>query len=543
MTYDLTNSYSQKDYAPIKISYEGYGRAYFNSPSGLLSGPVSIEFDEFGTSSIIMRVEKVTVASNRSAGSFFINTMMLLNSSPLPPPGGSIEIPLVMISNNLCTNLIVDTTDGCFVATRNIYYSLNFGMNPKRGDYIDLDFHVWHSYFLVKGMAASKYWRMPLTNFVSKYGKSAHDIKRNKAYIPDKSGFPQRLITFEYDGGIGFIEPLGSVEERTKRLQAGQEQRSITALMVGEVGKTTEAAFINEDWLPFRLLPLLGFTTGTEVGTTWLELLDKNGKLAVRIHVSTEPPIYSKGHIAIDEFLHNGTGELITKYYASFLKPLPNLRVVMKSVVRGGLEITNLEDSLDHFFRALDGLCKYYGFASQNLMNSLHSSQQQSVKDILRDASSKITGLIQQAETIGQLSESAALKRIRGKISNASNVDKDFGLAVVELLQYFGFSDIDVVNNYYLTHPRSDNLSWSNVLSLYRGVTVHESYFDFEQGGYDIDDVTRFVRHLKDILIRIVLKLLDYQGTYKPAVPNPYTIQQVDWIKPSTDPKHLGYEV
>jgi hypothetical protein len=49
------------------------------------------------------------------------------------------------------------------------------------------------------------------------------------------------------------------------------------------------------------------------------------------------------------------------------------------------------------------------------------------------------------------------------------------------------------------------------------------------------------IQHLHDILARIILILLEYDGKYQPTVLDVATEQPVDWVKPNTLPGALGY--
>ena len=70
---------------------------------------------------------------------------------------------------------------------------------------------------------------------------------------------------------------------------------------------------------------------------------------------------------------------------------------------------------------------------------------------------------------------------------------------------------------------------------------MHKSYFDFLSGKHDIEDLWRIMNHLHDILVRIILKTLDYDGQYQPTVINMTDSKPVDWVKPDFSARRLGY--
>jgi hypothetical protein len=71
---------------------------------------------------------------------------------------------------------------------------------------------------------------------------------------------------------------------------------------------------------------------------------------------------------------------------------------------------------------------------------------------------------------------------------------------------------------------------------------MHSSYFDFERGLHDFQDVATIRSHLHDILIRIVLKMLYYDGTYQKAIPGPKGRYELNWVNPDVKADDLGYE-
>lgn len=538
---DLTTAYAQKDFSPITVHYEGEGFAQFEKLNGIARGKVSLDFYENGSSTITMQVLSIE-SSNSTTGIFFADFQLLLSGKEPPPPGENVSTGFAEITSNNCIRLNVKAPEGIFVATRHLHYSPTFNFRMTEGFSASLTFQFSQSYFLVDNAKDAKYWRVALTNFISHVLNPTHDVINHVARIPTDRVFSERLISFEYENGLGFIELLENYEKRKERLEAGQEQRLISALMVGEIGENTEEAFDIENWLPLKLLPVLGFATGTEVGTPWLEFLDEEGKLSVRVHTSYAPPIFSKGHTTIDELQHHGIGELLSKYQALSDPSLPNLRVLMKYVVRGGLYIINVEDSLDSYFRALDSLCKHYNLDKQKLSINLEPDQQIAVKQALREAGDKIKAEIIKADASGKTDKSRILQRIQARVTNFDNSDKDFGLAVVDLLNHFGFPDAAIMDAYYNVNPRPDNSKWAGVLSHYRAITIHEGYFNFDNKNYDFEDVYSVMKHLHDIILRLILKIIGYGSTYNPAVPNGIPVQLVDWVKVGiTTSEQLGY--
>jgi len=352
-----------------------------------------------------------------------------------------------------------------------------------------------------------------------------------------------KLISFRYKGGIGFIEKLPDYEERKSRLLVGNERNIITAIMIGEIGDESTRDFEDlEKWFPFDFLGLLGLASGSEIGAPWIELRDSKGRLVRRIHVSLGRPCFSKGHRSIDEVLHRGTGELLTCSRYSLHRRDSYLNSIIKHLVRGGLDGILLEDKMSHLFRAVDSLCEVYNLNTQYLMQDLEDHQRIIVKQSMDSAAQKIRN---DAKCTSNIDQRNSLIKIADRLANSGNKERDFGLAFIDLIKKFNLHDADIVDTFYQTNPRSDKYKWQQILSYYRGVVIHESYFNFSGGGYDFYDVLRIWKHTQDILIRIVLKMLCYDGTYQRSVliPGDWAASwPVDWVKPDTPASELGYD-
>ncbi|WP_156787723.1 hypothetical protein [Rubrobacter xylanophilus] len=134
------------------------------------------------------------------------------------------------------------------------------------------------------------------------------------------------------------------------------------------------------------------------------------------------------------------------------------------------------------------------------------------------------------------------LSRIAERACQASNIDKQFGLAVADLLRLpqIGLPDTDIADSYYACNPHPDGTrTWTGVISKYRGDVIHHGYFPFSEESRDLEDVVRVIRHLHDITARVIFKLLGYNGRYRTRVSA--STQEVCWVTTSTPPEDLGY--
>lgn len=141
----------------------------------------------------------------------------------------------------------------------------------------------------------------------------------------------------------------------------------------------------------------------------------------------------------------------------------------------------------------------------------------------------------------GETAAADRVERIAARAASAHQRDLNFGLAISSLLNKYNLNDEQVINNHYQRAPRGDGRSWVQVLSAYRGGVIHIGYLELTSNAA-LQDVYRYIRHLHDLLVRIILAEIGYTGFYQPIVsnwPNPKT---VDWVSASTPVTELGYE-
>jgi hypothetical protein len=547
------------------IEYEGWGRAEFADPLGVIEGPVTIQFDQQGEypitysdTNITMRVEKIAPErTGRGRLEKFFRRRLFQDSDEDSLSGAD-------LTYNRCTNFTVTTTDGVFTLGGEIHYTYSEKYNFERDEVTEerLYFASLQSYFDASNAGPAKSWVLPLVNFISRLVHQTPPLDQHPLRIyptpPPPEGVVEtqeqeaqrnrhnRLIIFDFNGGLGFIEALPDFVKRSRQLKNEEIRRAITAVMVGEVGGYSISDTDLKSWFPFDFLPLLSVATGIEVGAPWYEFRDANGNLVRRVHYALGKPTFAQGHAAINEMLDRSTGDLITRFAISPGYGQTLWRVVMKNMVNGVSGDRVLEDSLGRMFVALDALSESYKTKSWRPMKKIAKARQAEVKNTIKTAADALTVLADQAEHEEQKEEAEILRKISRKVEEATNLSKSYGDGVVELLKQFGLHDAEAIERHYAQHPRHDKRTWSAMLSKYRGTTQHRSYFDFSEGGDDpeipdMDDVGRLLYHLHDVLIRILLKMIGYTGTYQAATITMRSSVDVNWVKPDTHVSNLGY--
>jgi hypothetical protein len=527
------------------LSYDGRGRAEFLDPSGAVEGPVSVRFDEFGEASIEMTVDQIETDQPLQLG-----LMELFSGAKPVRTEGAVSIGIGGLQNP-CIKLTVDSTKGTFIATEGLHYGFGLHLGDGGKHPTKLSFHPLRAQFNASGAGKANYWVMPLSNFVSRFTGyhptlDTHPLHIRYSATPDQGNNSSPMstaITFEFGDALGFIQPLTDYDLRASQLEKGSERHWVTALMVGEVGSCSIESDDLEDWFPFDFLRLLSFATGTTVGSPWIEFRDVSGDLVQRIHRNMELEPFSRGRRIIEEVIHSGVGYLLTRYQTCPDRGAAFLRVALRHIIQGGSYSGSVEDTTVYLCRALDGLCERYGFKTQYLLAELDQNRQQEISEILDTAKGQIRAAARKASWEGSPEQSRVMERIADRVrSNAANKDVDFGLAVTGLLKHFGLPDADIIDAHYRSNPRPDGIrSWSAVLSHYRGTTMHTGHYDFSGSRHDFGDILRINDHLLDILIRIIFRIVGYDGTYQPPIIKMTDRVPADWVNDTTPAAQLGY--
>lgn len=542
---DLTPK-ENKWFSPT-VEYNGTGRADFADDRGAAEGEVRIIFDECGDTKIQMEIERLTGPDPRPK-----EIMDLVATRRLPKPSGGWDLSLGS-RMNLCKRLAVDTGEGVFNAAGRIDYNLPSGADGGR---VSLD--PWVSEFDSKGPGKAKYWAAPLLNFVSDFCPGPPELSNHPLRIfptpsipegPSKENFPSaslyansrnQLIVFAFNGSPAFIEPLPDYAEREAKLRSLSAPRLITAVMVGEVGDNSIRLEALKSWFPYDLLRALNFVTGSEVGVPWLEFRDERGGLLRRAHQLHCGACFEEGHRVIEEGIHRGTGRFLTCFLSSWRPGESYLPVAMKHAAQGWCySRTSTEERLIYVIRGLECLCKRLVPSEPDLKKRLTPEKQRAVKAILDEAGQRINSLAGDPVTPAEQAELSALGEIANRVRTTPwGKSGTFGLALIDLLNHLGLADAIALDAHF---AKTATERWASRVSRARGAPTHEGFFDFDSGAFGVDEVFILTRHLHDVLVRTILKIVRYDGVYQPTVVVGTTMQPVDWVRPSTPASDLGY--
>ncbi len=565
MTFD-TSPYVPEPNGWLKVAAQHRGRATlsFQDPAGSIEGDAELAFDETGEVRIEVQLDPSSLQEEGG------------NSGGLLPflwPGrswtsGGQRITARSFGDRLnpCSRLEIETPEGV-LATEDVG---DYGPHAVMGaskDGMTLTFEPSGAAFDVAGAGTPRYWAVPLLNFVSAFPQSSSAIDRHplRVYptpvvsedLPaderqaalDAANQKNGLILFEFGGKPGFVERLPDYEEREDDLREGRIRSAATAVIVGEVGDWDLADL--EDEFPSDVAGLLGFATGSEVSAPSIEFRDEEGRITRRVHYHLSPAPYLEGHRLIHDTLDSpgssslrATGLLLTEATSSPGNDFGEgcLRVAMRHFVRTGSDTRTIDEQMTYLCRCLDGLCKRFGVDRQNLRDSLTQQEIDDVGDALEAAKRAIQPLADGALAGSRPDAARVLNRIAERARQASNIERQFGLAVADLLRLprIGLPDADVADAYYAANPHADGTrTWTGVISKYRRDVIHRGYLPFSEGNRDVEDVARVVIHLHDVTSRVIFKILGYDGHYRSRASS--STREVDWVVAATPPEDLGY--
>jgi hypothetical protein len=538
-----------------QISYEGWGRAEFLRPKGWLEGKTTIYFDELGNAKIQMSRSHYKNESNPD-GRFALWELLSGHTQQEQPNQEQFSIDIFAQEKNQCSRFEVETGLGKFLILGIVSYFF-FPASEV------IQFSCSASQFIVQPDELPTYWVLPLSNFVSDFGYfyggfNDHPLRlfnipnvplglsESEAVIASMNArIRNQLAVFEFNGSTGFIERVSNYNEKKEGLEKGQYDYAITAVMVGEVnGKSTQPEDLMS-WLPIRFLEILSLATGVRVSSPWIELRDEKGNLCSRLHIKQWQKAYSSGHTPIWDHIHHGLGQLLTQAQSSPNFENKGVFAAINQLILGMQTGISPEDRMAHLFRGLDALCE-----AENLYslpsNTLDQNWVEQIKKIISEASKRIREIAKDAEAASQINDARIIRdviaqRVSGALDLSNRIK--YYAAIRALLTKYGLPDAEIMDKYYATNPRQDGREWVEILSIYRGIVIHENYFRFYDGTHDLQDAAQITRHICDLLLRLVFKCLNYDGKYQPPIAtflsDNYT---VDWVQPNTSAQALGYK-
>jgi hypothetical protein len=554
------------DWFSAEVDYAGWGTATFSNPKGRLEGNALAKYDQHGGASIEMHVEKLVIVdegkeeeivpSRFDLDAFITGVKGEVLSDTLRV--GVFPVP----TNNHCERLEISTSDGEWSSDDD---PVRYKLPDVFGKVIR--FTTFQSHFEVqKGRENGKYFVLPLINFLTNELRPPHrEFKHHPLRLVSTPSIPDELIGeervyalsasqakwiigFLFGGKPAFIELLLDYENRKRDLYERREQSLITAIMAGDIeGEQWDI----ESWRSSGLndiLAILSFANGTRVGAPWIEIRDKDGGLLRRLHINSSPQRYEKGMPALGPGLKaGGIAYLLMRAQESTHFGNINLRAVMSQIMLAGYLHApgNVEDQMTHLFRALETLCKFT--LKPAILRAvvkdeiLGESMYGQVEESILHAKEQVKKLRKEIKKNAGESEDARVATLDGILSHLGRwTDLGFRKEVQKLLEEFNLNDEEILNKHYEAKGRGKN-KWISFVREYRASVVHGSWLDWDNKP-DVEEIVAITYHIRDILVRITLKILAYDGEYCPFIPDSSAISRpLDWVTPDTTAQELGY--
>jgi hypothetical protein len=541
------------DWCETEITYTGLGRAEFSNPKGWIKGQTKVVFDEIGHATVEMDISDFYCEESlNTKNSQYDDLQWLINGLRPHIEGDMVFHTRGIKLYNTCTHVEVTTETGTYKTFGKVHYDqalMNFDNDNK------VYFFPSVSQYQILEEREAFYWALPLFNFVSDtlehvrqpyMGRHFLDQHPLRVYMPSEvsNDLPTEkqqealmhvnswscFVTFKYGDTFGFIERLLDYKERAEKLLSSQANFLVTSVMVGECGDnlTTDFEAIIS-WIPLGFLHMLSLASGSLVGTSRIEFRDKSGELVSRLHTSQWGAPYAKGHVAVDGFSQGGIAQLLSK---APKKLDANVRTAIQLIVKGAQLQYHLDDQLAFLFRAADTLTKE--IRHKSITSSVEISQELTnhIQTILKDAGNNIRAIAKESDIDVEKKE---VKRIASVVFGAMNKKSERpneGRALLMLMSECGLNDALVI---------TDTEKWIDLFNKYRNQVIHESYFELSTNLHTPKEFIPLTSHLRDILIRILLKKLNYTGSYRKSTEFIENIS-VDWVTPDTTVVQLGYE-
>lgn len=518
----------------IPLVYEGLGSLELSNPAVSIRGMAKIQFDGLGNGAAKTECDEVHFSNEIDK-----DLVGLLKNRSLTVTELYKLQPLIdKLSNNIIKEFAVKSTNGVFlIKGKNQIYSYDQTNNAIKIRFLNSKFISE----IIKDKPQAKYILLPITNFIPEEFNDSDAVFRNH---PLRTGYGNKLICFYMNNNSCFIEPLANYDNLIKDLLEGKSNRETTAVMIIDLAPNNERELLDIEYL----LGLLSLSVGIEIGAPWIEYRTNQGKLIERIHTQLNQwSNFSRGHRVFDDWTPNGIRDIISGYWSSNSRKSPDLTAIISNIVKSGFRDLTTEDRLSHLFRALDCLCQAHGLGSVDLRDNLSENQAKSVTEAYESFKEEIRSISRDADKkskeaikAGLLDDGKRFKEqydiLQGMANSISQnppyIDNRYGRKVIQLLNDFGILDAQIINSFYKENKRPDKKkNFISVLSYYRGVTMHKGYFDFHGDIYLQNDIRRVGNHLHDILLRITLKMLSYDGIYKSPIS--HTPVSLDWAKPT----------
>ena len=509
------------DHLPAEGIWSGAGIVRFISPDGELRGPTTIKLSADGEASIEMDVQDVDIP--KDFGSLSGVSLMTFVEGRHSLRKGDKTIFQEPSREHEISKLEVEVQSGVFTATR------GFVSSDEYGDRALLGFTANDLVFKPSVQGPPAYWLLPLLGDLKEYARGSFLIDHPMAL--QGGGIP-----FTVEGGRCCLQVITSPQP----LDASSLTKYDATVFGDVLGPSNNIDELLQ-WFPSDLMNALRFATGSNIKAPWIETRTISGDLVCRIHSRFGRRGEGRGSPAFSWFdgarPGSGIGEFLRCFFA-----LPqdhrNLLIAPMNLIQSGSPgNATIEETIGDLVQALDALCEVAGVARQNLLAKLSPKTANAVKGITKSANKQMKKL--RSVNKGNVNELVVLNRIDGRLANVATDERDFGLAVTDLLGKYGLRDADVMNASYSTLPTLE-VTWEGLLSAVRGAVLHSGGFR-SLSRVELRKWFSFNCHLHDICKRVILSYVGYTGTYAASNARYTGTYEVNRVTSQTAVQQLGY--
>jgi hypothetical protein len=278
---------------------------------------------------------------------------------------------------------------------------------------------------------------------------------------------------------------------------------------------------------------LLGLATGNSVGMAYIEFFDVNGVLIKRVH----PRFLIKKFLNLENVIyepwHRGTEELLTKAFLLEKENLKSVKVLINQYL-AAIESNYLEDILAGLAQAIDGL-----MLDKKLIDDFSHEPKAAVLGLLDSLATYFDAQEKELKKTIEFTvvEKEALESFRRRVEELPHSKVGFSKQLAFLLQENGLFDCDALKD--AKFNRKEGHKWLNIINYYRNKVIHGEVIDTN----DFEFVEQLIKHLEDILLRLIFMKIGYEGKYQPRIASSIMMDKTaKWVSIKTQPKDFGYE-
>ena len=532
------------------LTYEGRGTLKLLGSQRVVRGRARVVIGEDGTT-------VATLDPEVKPGANLIEQALGLQRSPakrdaVPAAAAALhEIPLQP------AELTIETADGRLSSTDNCLCANSTPAASESAPGRRIDVRLLHSVFSRPQEQKARYWVAPLVNLISSYPDPGRRIAghplRLRAAASRGEGEASHLLDLVLGAGgdavilfeagrPAFIEPLPDHTEREGALQTGAAQSLVTAVMVGEVGDNPIAWTELTKWFPFDFAGLLSLASGTPTSIPWVEFRGADGQLVGRFHRHVGPKAFARERPAIGPGLP-GVGRLLTCAARSQFFGHPELRVAVRLLLRAQANPSRIDDAFRNLLLAFEAMHQLvFGPSGSSVAgDALNEGDLRNFRKVIAGAQKDLEKLHLATLRRNDANAAGFLEGAMDRLDNLEIQAPTFPKKIEHLLDNAALPDSHVLDLYYRAQPGAGHKKWTDVLGAYRDKVMYRGYVGIGEEGLRFDEAMRVFRHLQDVLLRLILKTLGYDGEYHPAVLGAEAPARVDWVTKAALPEQLGF--